>query len=261
LADPMKTPWSQNFLANRSVAERCVRALELDGKEPVLEIGPGRGVLTEILLDSSPALFAVEIDPRMVEFLREKFAGERRLTLLCSDFLDVPAADLPPGPGLKVIGNLPYAVVSPILQKLLAWPAWSAAVVMVQKEVGRRILSGPGSREYGILAISVRSRAKAEKVCDVNRGSFRPAPNVDSMVLRLTPLPRPVYEPEMEEKFFAAVRGSFAHRRKTIQNSLARHLEIPPERIRKAFTAAGLDPEARAETFSVEAFKRISEIL
>ena len=161
----------------------------------------------------------------------------------------------------KVIGNLPYAVVSPILQKLLAWNSWTVAVVMTQKEVADRILSGPGTKDYGVLSVSVQSRCRIEKVCKVSRYAFRPVPKVESTVLKLIPLPKPAFNKEEEKRFFAVVKAAFAHRRKTILNSLTRALKLPQSALRDGLEKCGLSPGARAETVSVEDFKRLSDIL
>lgn len=258
----MRVKWSQNFLADRGVARKCVNALELGGGETVLEIGPGRGVLTSLLLDAAAEVIAVEIDPELAEGLETRFSG-LPLTVVRSDFLeaDLDAWEALRRPGLKVIGNLPYAVTSPILQKLLAWPKWETAVVMMQKEVGDRILAKPGGKEYGVLTVSVQSRCRTERVFNVSPRCFRPAPQVDSVVLRLRPLAEPLVPAAFQPKFFSVVRAGFAHRRKTVLNSLGHEIDRPAAELREVLERSKIDPGARAETLSIADFKRLTEIL
>lgn len=259
----MRTRWSQNFLVDKNIARLCVQALDPGPADPVLEIGPGRGAITGLLLEKTRNLTAVEIDPALCRDLREKFGSGNGFFLHEGDILDASQEDLPAAreDGCKIIGNLPYAVVSPILQKILSWKRWSVAVFMVQKEVGERITARPGSRDYGILSVSVQSRSRCEKAFNVSRTCFRPVPKVESSVIKLRPLQSSVFDPDREKLFFTVVRGSFSHRRKTVLNSLSRSLKMPGSRIREALVRSGLAPEARAETFSVADFNRLSENL
>ncbi len=249
-------------MADKNIAGRCIAALDLDGADDVLEIGPGRGILTGKLLENAGKVVAVEIDPALVLNLRSKFAEWRSFDLVQQDFLSVDLESLRfAGPPAKVIGNLPYAVVSPIIQKVLAWRKWSRAVFMVQKEVGERMLAGPGSKTYGILSIAVQSQCIPKKLFHVPRGCFKPAPNVESMVLELKPLATPLFDRAREAEFFRIVKGAFAHRRKTLLNSLEYALETPPHMIVSALQDAKLSPKVRAETLSIDDFIRLSNVL
>lgn len=259
----MKSRWSQNFLIDRNIARKCVEALQLGKEETVLEIGPGKGMLTELLLQKAKRVVAVEIDSSLCETLKKVFNSYKNLSLVNEDFLDF---DFSKHPWLRkkkftVIGNLPYAVVSPILQKLCSSNQWRRAVLMVQKEVGERILAKPGGRTYGVLSISVQSWCNVEKICQVSRNCFKPVPKVDSMVLRLFPLEKPCFHPLKEKKFFEVVKGCFAHRRKTILNSMALSLKQSSAAIETAIQKSGLSCQVRAETLSIEDFVQLCKNL
>lgn len=259
----MRVKWSQNFLADPNMARKCVDTLEVGPTDAVLEIGPGRGALTQLLMERAGTVSAVEIDPELAAGLVEKYRGDPRFSLINRDVLEAdPERDLGlKGKSYKVIGNLPYAVTSPILQSILSWKGWTRAVVMVQKEVGERILAKPGGKDYGILSVSVQCKSLARKAFLVPRGCFRPMPNVDSMVLALEPLPKPLFSPVKEDRFFKVVKGCFAHRRKTILNSLGFEMDVSSENLRAAIDRAGLDPGARAETLTIADFKRLAEMV
>ena len=261
----MRVKWSQNFLIDKNIARKCADALEICEQDAVLEIGPGKGVLTEILLEKAGSLAAVEIDPELSGLLRAKFGGRENFSLLNRDFLDVSLETELAASGkagdFKVIGNLPYAVTSPIIQKVLGWRGWSRAVFMVQKEVGERMMAKPGGKDYGILSVSVQSKCNVEKVCLVSGSCFRPVPNVESIVLRLEPLQDPLVAGSEEEFFFRVVKSAFAHRRKTIINSMSHSPEFSAEDIGKALKKLDISPKARAETVSLIQFKMLSEAL
>jgi 16S rRNA (adenine1518-N6/adenine1519-N6)-dimethyltransferase len=256
----MRPRYSQNFLIRTDIAQDIVKALELSPQDRVLEIGPGRGILTEILIQSKAKISAVEIDRDLFNILSYKW--KTSLALVNQDFLDADLDRLFPEPGpVKVVGNLPYAVTSPILQKVLSWPRWSTAVFMVQKEVGERLKARPGTKDYGVLTVSVQSRASADKILDVPASAFKPAPKVQSSVLKLTPLPNPAFDPSQETIFFKAVKGCFAHRRKMAANSLAQALGIETPEAREALKRADLDPTARGEDYSIADFVRLARVL
>ena len=259
----MGTRYSQNFLVQSSIAQKIVGELGIKPGDSVLEIGPGRGILTDILLRENARLTVVEIDSLLAETLSKKWAAHASFRVIHSDFLDMK---LPQDLGdlngkIKIIGNLPYAVTSPILQKILEWSGWDLAVFMVQKEVADRICSAPGSKDYSVLTVSVQSRSSAEKTFNVAPGAFKPPPKVMSSVIRLKPLAEPRFAPDEEGIFFATAKAAFAQRRKMAANSLANSLKISAESARSALLRCGLSPTARAETFSVDDFARLARIL
>lgn len=259
----MRVKWSQNFLIDKNIAKKIVGSLLLEPKDVVLEIGSGKGVLTELLLRQSGKVFAVEIDPELCDFLEMRFRANKNLKVFQKDFLEFPLKELSKfsSKKVKVIGNLPYAVTSPILQRVLSWNGWSMAVFMMQKEVAERILSRPGSKDYGVLSVSVQVRSEVRPLGGVSRNCFRPVPHVDSALLRFIPKPNPFKSAREEKRFFETVKAGFAHRRKTVLNSLLYSLKLPGEKIKEAIEIAGLSPNARAETFSIDDFKKLSFLL
>ena len=259
-----RAKWGQNFLVDDNVARKCVAALNLgaEGSDPgsVLEIGPGKGALTKHLLALPAArLAAVEIDRDLAAILRSKYGHLPRFFLHNQDFLETDIGALHLGSAFKVISNLPYAVCAPILQKLLAMPGWQSLVVMLQKEVADRICAAPGQKSYGLLSISVQVQGVARKLFAVPRGCFRPAPRVESAVLQITPLPKPFLKESQQAQFFKVVRAAFAHRRKTVLNSLTQSLR--QENISESLQRCGIDPQIRAEQISVPQFCQLSKAL
>ena len=273
----MRSKWGQNFLAEDGVARRIVGALGAGPSDDVLEIGPGRGALTRFLIGATKTLTAVELDRRLAEDLRRRWGSVPGVTIVQADFLDWPLAELAaPGASeplirplaelaegadgsLYVIGNLPYSAAGPILRKLLAWRGWSEAVVMVQREVARRIAAAPGSGDYGILSVSVQIKSEVEILFDVRPSAFRPQPRVFSTVLRLRRFPAPRVRDETA--FFRVVHAAFDQRRKTILNSLSHGLGIEKGRTEEALRTCGLDPAARPETVGWEGFDLLSRRL
>ncbi|MFA5139355.1 MAG: 16S rRNA (adenine(1518)-N(6)/adenine(1519)-N(6))-dimethyltransferase RsmA [Elusimicrobiota bacterium] len=246
----------QHFLVCAEAADAIVHAAGLAPGEAVVEIGPGRGVLTERMLLSGISVTAVELDRRLCAGLSARFP--EGLTLLHGDFLKIDLAALPRP--CAVVSNLPYAVAAPILQRLLDWPGWDRAVLMFQKEVAERILAGPGSRKYGPLTLSVLLKAEAEPVRVVPRTCFSPRPRVDSAVVRLRRLARPrLAEGVPEDRFFKAVGAAFQHRRKTVGKSMSLALGIPRSDAGALLARAGLSPDVRAEDIPFEGFASLAK--
>jgi 16S rRNA (adenine1518-N6/adenine1519-N6)-dimethyltransferase len=248
----------QHFLANLEIVERIISAARLQPGETVIEIGPGRAALTEHLLSLGAGVTAIELDAELFKQLKEKYKQETRLNLIHADFLKLDLAKLPES-GVFV-ANLPYAVAAPILQRILSWPGWKRAVLMFQKEVAERLLAGPGTRKYGLLTVTVAMKAHVEKVCDVPKRYFKPAPQVDSMVVRLERRTEALLPAEMsEEKYLDVVKAAFAHRRKTVINSLSHALRLSKADAESALKSANLDPGCRAEDISPEAFVLLAD--
>ena len=241
------------------MARKCVQALDLQPEDSVLEIGPGKGILTKHLIPLVKNFRAVEIDPALFQNLKNQYESNLSVEFIGNDFLEVSFSDLHLTEKFKVIGNLPYAVVSPILQKLIEWDSWICAVVMVQKEVGDRMLAAPDNKNYGILSVSLQSRCKIKKVTLVPGSCFRPEPKVQSMVLKLAPLEQPLFEKKNEQHFFTIVKASFAHRRKTILNSLTRSLGCSVEKAQNALSLCKISGQVRAETLSIDQFCQLSD--
>jgi 16S rRNA (adenine1518-N6/adenine1519-N6)-dimethyltransferase len=254
----MRQKWGQNFLTDAHVAERIVGALGAVEGQRVLEIGPGRGILTQVLVQGAADITAVELDRNLAAGLAKRWPGYPKLNLVNQDFLEWP---LPPWPDRTtlVVSNLPYSVGNAILQKLLDWKAWKLAVVMLQKEVAARLLARPRTRDYGILTLAVQGKVQVEKLFDVARGSFTPAPRVQSTVLRLTPLAQPLIR--NEPQFFRVIHAAFGQRRKTLSNALSHGLALPKPEVDACLASLGIDPMARAETLPLDQFNQLADSL
>jgi 16S rRNA (adenine1518-N6/adenine1519-N6)-dimethyltransferase len=246
---------SQHFLTDAGALAGIVAASGASRDALVLEIGPGRGALTRPLLAAGARVTAVETDGALATALA--LPG---LTVVHDDFLRFDLAALEKGPWL-VVGNLPYAVGTPILQKILVWENWRAATLMFQKEVALRIVSGTGGADYGLLSLSVKLRADAELVLDLPPESFRPRPKVDSAVVRLTRLPSPRICAEDEAVFWRLAKAAFGQRRKMAAGVLAKALSRERAEVESAFAAAGVAAEARPEDIPFEAWTQLARSL
>lgn len=219
-----KKSLGQNFLQDPNIARKIIDSMDVYPEDRVLEIGPGTGVLTERLVGKVRELIAVEIDGRAVEYLKRRFhPGEIRL--LHQDVLDLDlhrvAGECLPGEALRIVGNIPYNITSPILFRLLeAREAFQDATLMMQREVARRLVARPGTREYGILAVLCGLQADVRLLFDVSPNAFFPKPQVMSTMVRLTPLSALRCQVDNFEFFRAMVRFVFGQRRKTLRNSL-----------------------------------------
>ncbi|HML95027.1 MAG TPA: 16S rRNA (adenine(1518)-N(6)/adenine(1519)-N(6))-dimethyltransferase RsmA [Thermodesulfobacteriota bacterium] len=246
----------QNFITDKRVIERIVSAAGITPDDEVLEIGPGLGALTFALACKAARVVAVEKDARLAERLRALLPEWPNVELVCADALDVDFGALYKGRRLKVAANLPYSVSSPILIRLLRDRAlFSTLVLMLQLEVGERISSPPGGKEYGSLSVLVQTYFDVKLLFRVSPSSFWPAPRVDSVVLKLTPLPEPRVPVADEAAYERILRAAFSSRRKMLGNSLGSALRKgAADRI---LAAAGIDRTRRAETLSVEEFGAI----
>jgi 16S rRNA (adenine1518-N6/adenine1519-N6)-dimethyltransferase len=251
--------WGQNFLVDRNICEQIVSWAHVDDTD-VVEIGPGKGALTELLAERARRLTLVEIDPRLAAHWRERFADDGRVTVYHADALDVDLAELMPGP-TRVVSNLPYETGIAIVRRLLSEP-WrvSAAVVMLQKEVCGRLLAGPGGKAYGILAIHTQLVADVEAGRIVRATCFRPQPKVSSQLVRIVPLPAPRFEVGSMRVFEQLVAAAFTQRRKMVRNSLGKWIDerLGQGRGGELLDAVGVHPERRPETVDLETFANLS---
>jgi 16S rRNA (adenine1518-N6/adenine1519-N6)-dimethyltransferase len=248
--------WGQNFLTDATVPRRMVELAGVGPGDTAVEVGPGLGVLTAPLLATGADVVAVEVDPRLAGYLRERFAGEARLRLVEGDILRLAPDDLvAPGVGFRVVANLPYSATSAVLRRLLAGPRRpQRLVVMVQEEVARRIVARPP--EMSLLAVSIQFFGRPRLAFRVPAGAFTPTPKVDSAVVAVEIDATPLAEDE-HEGFFRVVAAGFAQRRKTLSNSLSATLALPRAIVDEALTAAGVDPRRRAQTLAVEDWLRV----
>lgn len=246
-----KKRFGQHFLTDRHYLARIVAAIDPHAGETMVEIGPGSGLMTAELQPRVAHLHVVEIDRDLAAALRTRFTP-RQVTVHEADVLDFDFAALP-GP-LRVVGNLPYNVSSPILFRMVdIADRLRDCVFMLQKEVVDRMVAAPGTPDYGRLSVMLQYRFAMADVLDVPPGAFTPPPKVDSAVVRMVPLPQDRLRARDEARFGAVVSAAFGQRRKTLRN--ATRALVPDE----AFTRAGIDPGRRGETLSVEEFVALSD--
>jgi len=250
---PQKAKLGQNFLTDRSARMRIVEALGDISEKTVVEIGPGKAAITELLAQRARRLIAVELDAALASRLKLRFAGSS-VEVIEQDILTVDMASLRHGEEkLLVVGNLPYYITSDILLHLFRYhDAISLAVVMMQREVADRVAAAPGSRDYGLLSATTQLYARVERLMTLPPGAFSPPPHVHSSVLRLTFAPRFSELSVDAEGFIAFLRKCFAQKRKTLFNNL-RAAGFEPSTITHALGASAISPQARAETLSLEA--------
>ncbi|MCG2635440.1 MAG: 16S rRNA (adenine(1518)-N(6)/adenine(1519)-N(6))-dimethyltransferase RsmA [Gammaproteobacteria bacterium] len=247
--------FGQNFLHDQGVIQSIIGALAPRDDEVVVEIGPGLGALTEPLLARSGRLIAVELDRDLAADLRQRF-GDQGLTLVEADALTVDFASMKqPGRGLRLIGNLPYNISTPLLFHLFTQlDAIDEMLFMLQLEVVERMVADPGRRTYGRLSVMVQYHCGVEQVMRVAPDSFRPAPKVESAVVRLRPLRDHKIKVRDESCFAEVVRRAFAQRRKMLR-------KLFPELSAADWTGLDIDPTARPETISVAGFAALSDFL
>ncbi len=254
----------QNFLINPSVCPRIAEMGGADENTGVIEIGAGFGVLTQELAKRAKKVVAVELDSRLIPVLQYTLADYDNVKVINEDVLkvDLPKLIAEEFPGMEVVvcANLPYYITSPIIMTLLEQRLPVKAVtVMVQKEAGDRLCAPMPSRECGAVTAAVRYYSEPKVLFPVSRGSFCPAPNVDSMVIRLDVKDALPLQPEEEKTLFRVVKAAFGQRRKTLPNTLSAGLGISKAEAAEKLAAAGLKPTARAEELSMEQFCRLAK--
>jgi len=258
-----KKSLGQHFLSDPHILGKIVDALAPAAGETVIEIGPGRGDLTRLLLDRGARVVGIEKDDRLAGRLREPGAASRLLLdVVNADALEVDWADLAAslqGSRLpfSVIGNIPYNITSPLLEKALTPPLPSRIVFLVQKEVADRIAAPPGTKTYGALSVGIQAACRVERLFTVKAGAFRPPPKVDSAVIRLTPRAEPVIPVEQGRAFRKFVVACFGQRRKQLRNVLALVLGREPGAVAEALRELGFDPATRPERLSPQDFARL----
>jgi len=246
--------FGQNFLHDAGVIERILQAFHPHPQDTVVEIGPGLGALTRPLLARLPRLHVIELDRDLAARLRAEWSPER-LTVHEADALRFDFTTLATAAGrLRIIGNLPYNISTPLLFHLLD----QAAVVqdmlfMLQREVVLRMAAAPDTEHYGRLSVMLQWRCAVERLFDVGSGAFRPAPKVDSSIVRLVPRPVPAVAVRDPHVFARVVQAAFSQRRKTLRNTLRGLVDAA------AMERVGVDPARRAETLSLEEFARLAD--
>ncbi|MBI4227616.1 MAG: ribosomal RNA small subunit methyltransferase A [Candidatus Omnitrophica bacterium] len=252
----------QHFLVDPRVAERIVEGVAPRPRERLVEIGAGFGALTAVLLERGVTVVAVERDRRLARALNDRFGDRPDLRLVVDDILRVDWAAFGAGP-LVVVGNLPYMITSPLLERLVRHRARvSRAVVTIQREVAQRIAAAPGTKTFGALTCFVQADFLCDLIVEIAPKSFWPQPAVTSAVLRLTPRTPPLVTDAEREPFTAVVQACFQHRRKTLLNGLLNPaLGLTRDRAVAAIREAGLDPSQRPETVPVPMFAALARLI
>jgi len=256
---PQKPRLGQNFLRDQTAIRRIVAALGDISHETVVEIGAGQGAITGLLAAQAARVIAIELDRELAPRLRS-LLGSERVSVVEQDVLDFDFAETAAAAGQKlaIVGNLPYYITAPILLKLAASaPSLDRAVLMVQREVADRVAAAPGSRDYGLLSVTVQMYGPVERLFTLPPGVFSPPPEVHSTVFRWRLAPRFRELGVEEDTFPAFVRLVFAQKRKTLVNNL-RAANYTPAAIQSALADAGIPAQARAEELSIETLARLS---
>ncbi len=260
-----KRSLGQNFLIDPNLQRKIVEAVGAGPGDEVLEIGPGTGALTRHLAGAVRRLIAIELDDELVVALRREFDGVPGVEIVHGNALEQDLEALAEDvSALKVVGNIPYNITSPLIFWLLERPVRPARIVlMIQKEVADRIMAEPGGKAYGALSVGVRAVAAVERLFTVGRGAFRPVPDVDSAVIRITPYHPPPLSVEEERDLRALTRTAFSWRRKQLQKILrsAPGYGLDAETVAAVGREAGIEPTARPESLEPEAFIRLSRAL
>ena len=259
-----KKSWSQNFLVDLDVLQQIVDKAGLSDRDAVVELGAGLGALTAMLAREAHRVIAVERDRDLVRVLRSEFAGDEAIEVLEVNAakLDWPALVDRLGRKPVVVGNLPYHMASQIMFRLLeAGPLISRWLLMVQREMARRMTADPGGRDYGVLSVQLQMHADVEAVLDVAPEAFMPAPRVHSRVVMCRPLDGPRVAVQSPALFVRLVKGVFAQRRKKIRNSLSAAFgaEVDSGTLEEVLAFADVSPDQRPEQLDLESFARLAD--
>lgn len=260
--------FGQNFLIDHHVLDKIIDAAEITKDDFVLEIGPGIGTMTQYLAENAGQVMAVEIDRNLIPVLEDTLSAYDNVTVLNEDILKVDIAEIAreknAGKPIKVVANLPYYITTPIIMALLEGDAPIESItVMVQTEVAERMQSGPGTKDYGALSLSVQFYSNPEIVAKVPPNCFMPRPGVSSSVIKLSKYEIPEVEVKDAKLMFKLIRASFNQRRKTLANGIknSAELQFSREQVEEALTKMGKDVNVRGETLLLEEFATLSDIL
>jgi 16S rRNA (adenine1518-N6/adenine1519-N6)-dimethyltransferase len=251
----VRRPRGQHFLFDFNILKKILRCSNITPEDTVVEIGPGPGTLTKLLAERTKKVIAIEIDRRLIEKLKENCAAKSNIEIVTANALKFPFESIKGQ--FKVVANIPYYITTPLLFRLLEYrEKIPTMTLLLQKEVAERIIASPGSKDYGVLTISVQLYTRPELKFVVTRKAFSPPPKVDSAVVHFKVSPSPLFKISNEDLFFKVVKTAFSQRRKTIANSLKLFKEV-----KNALEEAGIDPKSRPENLSIEDFARLAEVL
>jgi 16S rRNA (adenine1518-N6/adenine1519-N6)-dimethyltransferase len=247
----------QNFLSDPYALEKIVRAAEIGATDTVLEIGPGLGSLTRYLAAAAQKVVAVELDEKLFPPLEAVIAPYRNIQLVHADILRLEPGEIIEQPGYLVVANIPYYITSALIRHLLETnPKPRRIVLTIQKEVAERICAGPG--DMSLLALSVQVYGQPRIATHIPAGAFFPAPKVDSSVLVIDIFATPRVDEKFLDIFFQLIKAGFSQKRKKLRNSISAGMRQPTAETEKMLLAAGIDPQRRAETLSLEEWGRLS---
>ena len=254
----MSKKLGQNFIIKRGIVDEIVHAAELTPGEPVLEVGPGIGTLTQGLAQSGADVTAIELDRRLLEVLDTTLASYDNVRIVHGDVLKLDVPTIMNHKPFKVVANLPYYITTPIIMSLLESKLpIERLVVMVQKEVALRMVAKPGTKDYGALSVAVQYYTEPDIVLDVPPKSFLPAPAVTSSVIRCVLRDKPPVDVIDEKLFFRVVKAGFAQRRKTFANTM-KTTGLSKDRIEELLAKANIDGQRRGETFTLQEFADVA---
>ena len=254
----MSKKLGQNFLIKRGIVDEIVHAAELTPGEPVLEVGPGIGTLTQGLAQSGADVTAIELDRRLLEVLDTTLASYDNVRIIHGDVLKLDVPSIMNHKPFKVVANLPYYITTPFIMSLLESKLpIERLVVMVQKEVALRMVAKPGTKDYGALSVAVQYYTEPDIVLDVPPKSFLPAPAVTSSVIRCVLRDKPPVDVIDEKLFFRVVKAGFAQRRKTFSNTM-KTTGLSKDRIEELLAKANIDGQRRGETFTLQEFADVA---
>ncbi len=250
---PILKKYGQHFLSDKKILGGIVDALGPSLADTVVEVGAGRGSLTDILVERSARVIAIEIDRALAEKLGERYRGRSNVKVLLADVLETDLHAVA-GADFLLIGNVPYYITTPIVFKALDPPIPRRSVFLVQREVAERMAATADTEAYGALSVNVAAVADVENVMSVPAGAFHPPPKVESAVVRLTPRPTPLVDSEALPAFRAFVQAAFGLRRKQMVRVLRTVKAISAEKAERLLAQAGIDPAARPEVITPEQF-------
>ncbi|MBK5253134.1 MAG: 16S rRNA (adenine(1518)-N(6)/adenine(1519)-N(6))-dimethyltransferase RsmA [Peptostreptococcaceae bacterium] len=260
----------QNFLIDKNIVDEIIYGSKIDNETLVIEIGPGIGVLTKEAAEIANKVVAIELDRKLIPILKDNLIDYNNIEIINSDVLKTDISKIIAEEkakndkikNVRVIGNLPYYITTPIVMKLLEDRIEVDSItVMMQKEVAERMSAKPGTKKCGAITYAVNYYSEAIKICDVSKNVFYPAPKVDSTVIRMDIKGADRIKLEDERLFFNCIKAGFGQRRKTLLNSLSNLENFSKEDIKNALNKLKIDEKRRAETLSVEEFASVSECL
>lgn len=258
--------YGQNFLINQNIIDNIIEKANVNKDDLIIEIGPGLGSLTSPLLENAGKVICIELDPKMITILKDRFSLYENFKLINEDVLKVDLKNLIDSnsqfKSAKVVANLPYYITTPIIMKLLEDKLnLESITVMVQKEVAERLAEEPGGKDTGAITYSINYYTNPQIVLDVPKDCFLPSPKVDSAVIKLDVLKKPKVKVLDEELFFKVIKFAFLQKRKTLMNSLSSSSLVSKEFIEKMLNELEIDIRIRAEQLSLEQFGQITDYI